>query len=255
MKRCFLLLLVILVVLSMSGKAGLENLQARDSVIEKYAGAKELDGLLRIILKHKMDTQEEANKFYGAISKLAESVHPQSREILIDLLDFYLGEAPDEIVNSSILKKGKPALPLLRKKLLDPPIMNERPNEKDPKVILKNRNKEIIEITELIYYEIPVTVTYKELNASQLTKLKLFLIQKCLDKYFRNKGVYPRKLADLVDEHCDIGTNLQLDGWGNPFKYFSGDVFYFLISLGADDEDNSGDEVFPPIEPELHLFP
>ncbi|HXX34899.1 MAG TPA: hypothetical protein VEM15_10555 [Thermodesulfobacteriota bacterium] len=250
MKRCILLFLVILAALSMSGKAGSENLQARDSLIKKYGGAKELNGLLRIILRHKTDTQEEANRFYGALNKLAESVHPQSREILIDLLDFYLGEAPDEIVNISIVKKGKSALPLLRKKLLDPPIMNERPNEKDPKVILKNRNKEVIEIMELIYYEIPVAITYKELNASQLTRSKLFLIQKCLDKYFRNKGFYPQKLADLVDEHCDIGTNLQLDGWGNPFRYFPGDVFYFLISLGAD-----GKELFPPIEPELHSFP
>jgi hypothetical protein len=254
MKTCLILLLIIILVCTASSGSS-ENVKARENLLEKYRDVKHSYDLLRIVLRHKSDGREEINRFYSALNKLVQSQHPGSQQILIDLLDFYLGEAPAAIIRVAIVNKGKSMLPLLKKKLIDLPIMNESPNEKDPGVILKTRNTEIMRMMELIYYEIPDSISYTELSKTRLTKLKLFLVQKCLEKYFATRGVYPRTLVELSSEECRINSSLEFDGWGNPFMYLSGEGFYFLSSVGADGKSGSGDEIACPIESELHLFP
>jgi len=249
--KIFCSLIIFLFCLCWNAEA--ENLKARKDLLEKYKGSQELYiELQNILFREKNDDRASVNKFYDSLDKICSSSDLKSSEILVDLLDFYIGEAPSEIISNAIVQKGKKVLPFLRKKLIDPVIKSElSDNEKETH---QKRNNLISELMEDIYYEIPTYITYAEMTPAQLTKLKLYMIQKCLEKYSRKKDFYPANL-DKINEICNSTTNLLVDGWKRPFKYLSGKSFYFLMSLGEDGKENSGDDIYPQIETELHLFP
>lgn len=249
-----LILISLSLLIFLAGNIEAENTQARNLLLEKHNKSKELHIILKNILYPDKETKKGINEFYNSIGNLQTSKNLESNEILIDLLDFYIGEAPNGTIKETIVNKGKSILPPLRKKLLAPSVPDEMPNEIDLEKIKDERNSEIVNLMELIYYGIRYANENNENTPINLTRLKLFMIQKCLEKVFYKSGFYPSNLGYLSDQ-CNYPTDISIDGWKRPLKYLSGKSFYFLISLGADGKDNSGDEIYPPIQAELHLFP
>lgn len=231
------------------------DINARHNLVEKYSESKELYITLKAILKPSIESRKEVNDLYNALSELKKSKELKSSNILVDLLDFYIGEAPNEIINQAIVEKGIFTLSLLKKKLNEPIIKGELPNELNDNVILKKRNERIVLLIEHIYYGVPYAIEYNKLNREQLTMVKLFHIQKDIERYYSKTGEFPLNLKEIQNESFNNDLNYVVDAWGRPFRYKAVTGFYFLGSKGDDGIDGTADDIIPPICKALHEFP
>ncbi len=241
--------------ISLSGFLEAANIDGRNDLLQKYKEEKEICFLLKNILKTNIYSKKDINIFYNSLDELSGLKSIKSSELLVDLLDFYLGETPMEIITKAIIEKGDSSLPFLRRKMLAEAIHDEMPNEQNINLIRQKRNERIVFIIEHICYKIPYGYEYSELDPISLTKVKLYNIQKHLKNFFNTKGKYPVDLMELKTENNNFESNLVIDGWSHSFIYKSGSVFYFLGSKGKDGLCGTQDDIFPPIFTELHKPP
>ena len=229
MNKQIIYILISLFIFCSNINAVAANKAERNNFLGKYKYSKEFYGSLKDIFKADMQSKDSVNALYNGLDKLKLSSKSEASEILVGLLDFYIGEMPNEIVKESIVAKGKTILPLLRNKLMDSVIMNEFPNENNIKIVLEKRNATIITLMDYIYYNVPYVIDYSALNKKDVTKLKLFLIQNKLQKYKITKGYYPSSLSQLNNELSENELDFNRDAWNRSFKYYSGQCFYFLL--------------------------
>ncbi len=250
-----IILSIALMVFVLSSNAFGYDFHQRGLFVEKYKSDLNLYKPLKKILNIERKKDIDINEIFNSIELLSENKSSSSTEAMIGLLDFYFGEAPRLLLEKEIVGKVVIAIPFLKKKFFDKIIKNEWPNQKDEKAIIKIRNAELVDLLDHIYFKVPYAIDFDDLSPDELTRVKLFYIQKALRNYYSKKGSYPKELSDLTSEIFDVDILSFNDGWNHKYKYFGGIFHYFLQSNGADGIFGTKDDVGSPISPELYSFP
>lgn len=250
-----LLISCVLLIIGLSSYVFGADFHKRMLFAEKYRGDEKIYNPLRTILNIEQKKRVDINEVFKSIELLSKNRNPDSTEAMVGLLDFYFGEAPRLSLEKEIVAKGMVAMSFLKKKFFDKIIEDEWPNTKDEKAIIKIRNTELNDLLEHIYFKVPYAIDFEDLSPDELSRVKLFYIQKALQNWFSKKGSYPKMLSDLTSEMFDVDILSFNDGWNHGYKYFCGISHYFLQSNGADGIFGTKDDIGSPISPDLYNFP
>lgn len=198
------------------------------------------DHLARDIYNHILSLKKE-NRYElipSAIDHLCAFRNSTAQKLLIDLLDFYLGEGGGEVLLCCITRQGDAVLPFLRKKLKGVPI-----GDMDKWKEIRDRN--ICYLIEAIRHKVVISV---DLPLSELeeVRFRLFTNKLRLEEYKVKFGKYPSKL-ELVEKELPPSTEhiYTIDPWGQFFFYEVKDDghAYTMFSSGHDKKPNTKDDI------------
>jgi hypothetical protein len=227
-----------------------EDLEARKKLVDKYKDDRVIRSRLETILvtglsEAKANNRQEINKFFNAPDEIAAEKGPKATEALVDLLDFDLGYMIGVTVLQLISVRGKEALPFLKKKISQKPYSSEKTADE--------RNSDIVMLIKAISCGVKYVVGGKNYTVGELVKFNLFYIQMDLEKYYREKGCYPK---DLSQAYCS-GHDREITekNMGQKLKYKGYEHIYFLCALGEDGKLGTPDDVKPPYNTDVFSFP
>lgn len=189
-------------------------------------------GCKSITRKENINTKEK---------KLEIKQEKNIKEMLEDF-DKYIGEHQFGELIENITKLGKKALSYVEKKREEYRGKNKFREEVLDDIIIAIKNDIIM------WADCPDEI--------EATKIGLWDIQSCLDKYYRENNLYPKELSKLVKEFPSEILDFMLDDqWKTPFNYKSVGRNYYLSSSGPDGKQYTDDDILAPIDKEKHKFP
>jgi hypothetical protein len=255
-------------------------MNGRKKLIEKYKGYETIHNKLEFILvKQKKDANDMA-KYFNMVGELNEDKRPIMTEVLVDLIDFLIGETLNRTIYESISTRDKDyAILLLKRKLTSDPLSTE--------VNISTRNKIIRELLLRLITDVKYIDDADHFNPTESIKEWLFIAQRYLEEYYCINGRYPSMLSEVFQSpspavrkkgfktekeyknHKNLLSKLSEfpskgsdsvtvdDGFGNVhlLLYQSFDVIYFICGLGSDGLFGTEDDIQPPYFPEIFSFP
>jgi hypothetical protein len=223
---------------------------ARKKLVSKYKNALKAD--LEFLLLKEKKTDEQMRDFFNMIVELNDDKSAKMTELLVDLIDFHIGEITDcDIYQHISTREKKTAIPLLKKKLPEKPLSFEQD--------LKERNENIAELLRRIINGVKYINNPSLFDPVETLKSWLFEAQMDLEKYYYTNGIYPEKLSDaFITPFPEIGGEVVIIygvGKRQRIKYKSFGSTYFIGTAGKDGVLGTKDDVIPPYLSEIYCFP
>jgi len=219
------------------------DINARKKLVTKYKNEVKAD--LEFILLKDKKTDEQMRDFFNMVAELNDDKSNKMTELLVDLIDFRIGEVTDQDIYEHIsAREKKVVIPLLKKKLLEKPLSSEKS--------ISERNEIIAELLQHVVNNVKYIFDSSHFDTAEELKSWLFEAQMDLKKYYYTNGFYPQKLSDafllfsmFIAEH----------GKKQKIKYKSFGTTYFMCISGEDGIFGTEDDVHPPYLTEIYSFP
>lgn len=223
------------------------DIAARKKLVTKYKNAVKTD--LKFILLKENKTNEEWRDLLNIVAELYNDKSAKMTELLVDLIDFHIGEHTDQDIYEQISKRKKEmVIPLLKKKLLEKPSSFEKD--------LKERNEVIADLLRHIINNVKYVHDPSDFDSVDVLKSWLFQAQMELERYYYTNGIYPEKLTDaFVPVFEEKGAVVIIDGKDVRIEYKSFGATYFIGTAGEDGILGTKDDVTPPYLGEIYSFP
>lgn len=228
---------------------GIYDIDAREKLVKKYSHAVNVN-LQFFSLKGK-ETNEQMRIYFNMIDRLNDDKSKKMTELLVDLIDFHIGETDDDLIYQYISTREKNiVILLLKKKLLEKPLSREKS--------LKERNEIIAELLRRMTSNVKYIMDPAQFDPVEEVRAWLFRAQMDLEKYYCTHGIYPEKLSSVFLTPYSHGSDvIIIDGEENEEKieYKSFGSTYFIRASGRDGIFGTKDDVDPPYLTEIYSFP
>jgi hypothetical protein len=218
---CSIIVLSFIILLSIDGQSCSENKkveQVRDEIL----------ALL----------QNDSDKIIEAMYKTDRLKEGAAMKLYLELLDYYIGEGPGEILSEKITLLGEEILPaLIEKKKMRLLCLEEFKDlcYED----IEDRNRKIEHEINAIKKGIVLYAVYPD-NLLEKVKRNMEIIIVFLEDYKMSQGVFPEDLSALREYAWkEYGYKLVIyNPWGRSLKYNMLDKNKIIIEAGSDGMEN-----------------
>lgn len=182
----------------------------------------------------KNDDELDAAKFEATLDEIDNLPTDEAMILLVRLSDYYLGEAPGEILDEKITRIGERILPYLVQKR-NMPINCNKKHQDLCFENTKERNVGIEKAMEAIKKGVILYAIFPD-NLEIEAKGYLKTIEIFLEDYKKSKGSLPKNLHELREYAWrEYGYKLIVyNPWGQPYKYLLEANDKYILRIGDD---------------------